>query len=96
MWGGTVLTIGNDGQPVPGPDRERIFERFVRLDESRAQESGGSGLGLAIAAGIMAAHHGTVRATETPDGNCRFELAFPPATPGEAHSPPGGTGTRPR
>jgi signal transduction histidine kinase len=97
--GGTVLTVDNDGQPVPGPDRERIFERFVRLDESRSRESGGSGLGLAIAAGIMAAHHGTVRATETPDGNCRFELAFPPAKSEEAHGPPGGTGTtnaRPR
>ena len=76
---GAVITIDNDGPPVPGPERERIFERFVRLDESRTREGGGSGLGLAIAVGIMAAHHGTIRATETPAGECRFELGFPPA-----------------
>ncbi|AOY74117.1 two-component sensor histidine kinase [Paenarthrobacter ureafaciens] len=76
---GAVLTIDNDGPPIPLPERDRVFERFVRLDESRSRESGGSGLGLAIAAGIMASHHGTVRATETPEGNCRFELTWPPA-----------------
>ncbi|BAS16647.1 sensor protein CzcS [Arthrobacter sp. Hiyo8] len=74
---GAVVTIDNDGPPVPVPERERIFERFVRLDESRSREGGGSGLGLAIAAAIMAAHHAGIRATETPDGGCRFELTFP-------------------
>jgi signal transduction histidine kinase len=74
---GAVVTIDNDGPPVPGPERERIFERFVRLDESRSRESGGSGLGLAIAAGIMTAHDGWIRTGETPDGGCRFELGFP-------------------
>lgn len=74
---GAVLTVDNDGEPVPAADREKIFERFVRLDGSRSREGGGSGLGLAIAAGIMAAHHGRIRATEGPDGGCRFELVFP-------------------
>jgi signal transduction histidine kinase len=74
---GALITIDNDGPPVPGPDRERIFERFVRLDQSRSRESGGSGLGLAIAAGIMTAHHGWIRTGDTPDGGCRFELGFP-------------------
>ena len=72
-----VVVIDNDGDPVPEDDRERIFERFVRLDESRSRESGGSGLGLAIAAGIMAAHHGTITTTQTPTGDCRFELHLP-------------------
>jgi signal transduction histidine kinase len=92
---GTTLTIDNDGLPVPESERERIFERFVRLDESRSREGGGSGLGLAIVAAIMAAHHGTVRATETPDGNCRFELNFPAAESGDpAHRHrPTGAGT---
>lgn len=75
--GGAVVTVDNDGDPVPAADRARIFERFVRLDESRSRESGGSGLGLAIAAGIMSAHHGSIRATEGPDGECRFEISFP-------------------
>ncbi|WP_024366849.1 ATP-binding protein [Arthrobacter sp. TB 26] len=73
---GALVTIDNDGPPVPVGDRERIFERFVRLDQSRSRESGGSGLGLAIAAGIMAAHHGWIRTGETPEGGCRFELGF--------------------
>jgi signal transduction histidine kinase len=66
---------------VPEGDRLRIFDRFVRLDESRARGSGGSGLGLAIAESIVAAHHGTIRATESPAGECRFELVFPWADP---------------
>ena len=74
---GALIRIDNDGPPIPGPDRERIFERFVRLDQSRSRESGGSGLGLAIAAGIMTAHHGWIRTGEAPDGGCRFELGFP-------------------
>ncbi|GAA4659470.1 sensor histidine kinase [Arthrobacter cryoconiti] len=74
---GVVIVIDNDGYPVPESDRERIFERFVRLDESRSRESGGSGLGLAIAAGIMGAHHGTITATQAPSGDCRFELRLP-------------------
>ncbi|MCU1533007.1 MAG: hypothetical protein JWO49_2578, partial [Arthrobacter sp.] len=74
---GAVITVDNDGDPVPEADRQRIFERFVRLNGSRSRDSGGSGLGLAIAAGIMAAHHGSIRATESPLGDCRFELEFP-------------------
>jgi signal transduction histidine kinase len=79
--GEAVLAVDNDGDPVPEGDRLRIFGRFVRLDESRARGSGGSGLGLAIAESIMAAHHGTISATESPAGECRFELVFPWADP---------------
>ncbi|MFF1251779.1 sensor histidine kinase [Pseudarthrobacter sp. NPDC058329] len=73
-----VVTIDDDGSPVPVADRERIFGRFVRLDESRARHQGGSGLGLAITRGIVEAHDGRVIATETPQGWCRFEVSFPP------------------
>jgi signal transduction histidine kinase len=75
--GGAVITVDNDGGPVPEADRQRVFERFVRLDESRSREGGGTGLGLAIAAGLMSAHHGSIRATESPLGHCRFEMVFP-------------------
>jgi len=78
--GGVRVVIDNDGDPVPEADRERIFERFVRLDASRSRESGGSGLGLAIAAAIMGAHRGTITATVSPTGACRFELLFPPGS----------------
>lgn len=73
-----VVTIDDDGTPVPVADRERIFGRFVRLDESRSRHQGGSGLGLAIARGIVEAHDGRVIATETSQGWCRFEVSFPP------------------
>lgn len=76
-----VVTIDDDGTPVPVADRERIFGRFVRLDESRSRHQGGSGLGLAIARGIVEAHDGRVIATETSQGWCRFEVSFPPVAP---------------
>ncbi len=79
--GGAVLDVDNDGDPVPEAERERIFERFVRLDESRSRESGGAGLGLAIAAGIMSAHGGTITAEEAPGGGCRFQIRLPAAPP---------------
>ena len=72
-----IVTVDNDGDPIPEADRDRIFERFVRLDGSRSREGGGSGLGLAIAADIVAAHQGTIRPTDAPAGLCRFEITFP-------------------
>ncbi|WP_427131964.1 sensor histidine kinase [Pseudarthrobacter sp. S9] len=97
-----IVTVDNDGDPIPETDRERIFERFVRLDGSRSREGGGSGLGLAIAAGIMAAHRGSIQATDGPAGDCRFEMFFPgpdpdgPAalTPRGARRPRQGDGRR--
>ncbi|WP_346926967.1 ATP-binding protein [uncultured Arthrobacter sp.] len=91
---GAVITVDNDGDPVPEADRTRIFERFVRLDESRSREGGGSGLGLAIAAGIMAAHQGTIRAAESPAGESRFEITFPVPDPG-APAPDAGAALAP-
>ncbi|MDQ0871062.1 signal transduction histidine kinase [Arthrobacter sp. V1I9] len=72
------VTIDDDGVPVPLADRERIFERFVRLDESRSRQQGGSGLGLAITRGIIEGHGGRVTATVAPQGWCRFEISLPP------------------
>jgi len=91
-----VVTVDNDGDPVPEADRERIFERFVRLDENRSREGGGSGLGLSIAAGIMAAHHGSIRASDGPAGECRFELTFPAPDSGNATSFTSAEGRRPQ
>ena len=72
-----VVDVDNDGPPVAEEDRTRIFGRFVRLDDSRTRDTGGTGLGLAIVAEIVKAHGGTVRATEAPDGWCRFSVRLP-------------------
>ncbi|MFD4676986.1 ATP-binding protein [Lentzea sp. NPDC058450] len=71
------LTVDDDGPGIPVPERERVLERFVRLDDARARDHGGSGLGLAIVAEITAAHHGTVTISASPQGGTRVQLALP-------------------
>jgi signal transduction histidine kinase len=76
--GGATLTVDNDGAPVPEDARAAVFERFVRLDDTRDRDSGGSGLGLAIAADLVRGHGGTIATSESDDGWCRFEVVLPP------------------
>jgi signal transduction histidine kinase len=71
------LWVDNDGPVIAVEDRERIFERFVRLDESRSRDAGGSGLGLAIARVAVRSYGGEVEVVDAPDGWCRFELRMP-------------------
>jgi signal transduction histidine kinase len=72
-----VLWVEDDGPGIPEADRERVFERFVRLDDARARDDGGSGLGLAIVAELVAAHGGTVAVASSPLGGARVEVALP-------------------
>jgi signal transduction histidine kinase len=72
-----VLEVDNDGPPIAAEDRDRVFGRFVRLDDSRTRGTGGTGLGLAIVAEVAAAHEGSALATETPEGWCRFVVRLP-------------------
>ena len=71
------LTVDDDGHGIPEADRERVFERFVRLDDARARDDGGSGLGLAIVAELIAAHGGAVAITSSPLGGARVEVTLP-------------------
>lgn len=73
-----VLTVTDDGSGVPAHLRERIFERFTRLDEARDRDSGGAGLGLAIVREAAAAHGGQVTVLPTARG-ARFEARLPRA-----------------
>lgn len=59
--------VEDDGSGIPEADRDRVFERFVRLDESRARDTGGSGLGLAIVRDVVVAHGGSVTVSSSRD-----------------------------
>ncbi|MGW3569008.1 sensor histidine kinase [Streptomyces sp. NPDC000941] len=77
------LTVHDDGPGVPTEDAERIFERFVRLDDARSRDQGGTGLGLAIARDLAHRHKGTLTLTPRTLGAC-FQLRLPQApTPAE-------------
>jgi signal transduction histidine kinase len=71
-----VLAVENDGSDIPVEDRERIFERFARLDAARSRDAGGTGLGLAIARDVAIAHRGEIRVEDCP-GCARFVLRLP-------------------
>ena len=73
---GVVLAVADDGPGVPPQDRERVFERFVRLDEARSARDGGTGLGLAIVRDIARSHRATATVGEAPDGGALFEIQF--------------------
>jgi signal transduction histidine kinase len=72
-----VLGVADDGDGVAEADRERIFERFVRLDAARSRDDGGAGLGLAIARDVAVRHGGTLMAGAAPAGGALFELRVP-------------------
>lgn len=74
-----VLEVSDDGDGVPPGERDRIFERFVRLDDARTRDDGGAGLGLAIARDVAARHGGTLTVEEAPGGGALFELRVPAA-----------------
>ncbi len=72
-----LIVVEDDGPGIRPSDRERVFERFVRLDESRARGNGGSGLGLAIVEEVVRGHGGSVRISDSCLGGARFEVRLP-------------------
>uniref|UniRef100_UPI003FD7C1E2 sensor histidine kinase n=1 Tax=Streptomyces corallincola TaxID=2851888 RepID=UPI003FD7C1E2 len=82
--GAITLTVLDDGPGVPPEDRERIFERFVRLDDARSRDTGGAGLGLAIARDVMHRHGGSLTVGGAPGEGAVFRARLPDATgPGD-------------
>jgi two-component system heavy metal sensor histidine kinase CusS len=73
---GAEVAISNRGAEIPPEHLPRIFDRFYRVDSSRARTSGGAGLGLAIVRSIMEAHGGQV-AVRSERGTTTFTLRFP-------------------
>jgi signal transduction histidine kinase len=64
------VEVRDDGPGIPPADRERVFERFARVDEARDRGHGGAGLGLAIARDIAVRHGGSLYAADTTAGAC--------------------------
>ena len=75
--GSVILTVADDGPGIPQPDRERVFDRFVRLNQARSRDEGGAGLGLAIVAQLVAVHHGSVHADANPFGGATIRIDLP-------------------
>jgi signal transduction histidine kinase len=84
--GSAVIEVADDGPGIPADDRERVFDRFTRLDDGRARDEGGSGLGLAIVRELVRRHDGTVTLADAGPGlraTIRLPLIREPAL---AHS----------
>lgn len=71
------LVIDDDGPGIAQGDRERVFERFTRLDDGRARRDGGTGLGLAVVRSVFTYHHGHVRVEDGPLGGARLVAELP-------------------
>ncbi|QUH03869.1 HAMP domain-containing histidine kinase [Saccharopolyspora erythraea] len=69
------VTVADDGPGVPPGEQERVFDRWVRLDESRS--GGGAGLGLPVARGIARAHGGELSCVDHPGDGAVFRLTLP-------------------
>ncbi len=83
LKGKTVsVRIDDNGPGIPDEDKERIFERFYRLDDSRARDTGGTGLGLAIAREAVLLHGGEISVGDTPEGGSSFVISLPYAVSG--------------
>ena len=70
------LIVADDGDGIPAEDRERVFERFTRLDAARARQDGGAGLGLAIARTVVESHAGRIEVLDSASGT-RIAVRLP-------------------
>ena len=77
MPAGFAITVEDDGPGIPDGDMERVFQPFVRLEESRGRETGGSGLGLTIARAVVLAHGGEIALANRPEGGLRVTITLP-------------------
>jgi signal transduction histidine kinase len=71
------IAVSDSGPGIPAAYRERVFERFYRLDSARTDTGGGAGLGLPICRWIVSMHGGQIRAEENDGGGCRIVARMP-------------------
>ncbi len=72
-----VIEVADEGPGIPAEHRERVFERFHRIDDGRSREVGGSGLGLSIAAWAAAAHGGRIEVVPDVPAGATFRIRLP-------------------
>ena len=77
--GRVALSVSDEGPGIPDEDLGRVFERFYRVDKSRARDPGGTGLGLAIVKHLVELHGGQVRVENRSEGGARFTITLPAA-----------------
>jgi signal transduction histidine kinase len=70
------LVVDDDGHGITEEHRERVFDRFYRVQDDRSRDSGGSGLGLALVAEVVRRRGGAVKVTESPEGGARFQVRW--------------------
>jgi heavy metal sensor kinase len=74
---GVLIAVSDQGPGIPPEHRERIFDRFFRLDQSRTRNGGGAGLGLAIAKWAVEMHGGQITLTDGLAGGSEFRIVVP-------------------
>ena len=75
--GAVTLWVDDDGPGIAPGDRQRVFERFTRLEEARTRDAGGAGLGLSVVAALVSESGGSVEARNSPLGGARLTVKFP-------------------
>ena len=77
--GTVVITVDDDGPGIPPAERQRVFQRFARLEHARSRADGGVGLGLAVVDRVVRHHNGSVEVTDSPAAGARFQVILPRA-----------------
>lgn len=72
-----VITVDDDGPGIPPADRQRVLQRFTRLEHARSRSDGGVGLGLALVDRIVRHHKGSITVMDSPSAGARVQVALP-------------------
>lgn len=77
--GKCIIEVEDNGPGIPDSEKTKVFDRFYRLDDSRARDTGGTGLGLAITKEAVLLHDGSVEVIDAPEGGSIFKITVPTA-----------------
>jgi len=72
-----LIAFQDSGPGIPVEHREKVFQRFYRVDRARTRSDGGTGLGLSIVEWAVSAHGGSITLDHPPGSGCRFEIHLP-------------------